>query len=640
MKTIINLCDMKFKYYSSISLTKGLLFFIVLFLTSNNLYSQTYSELYDLDFKRTNSVEQCWIKESVYAVSEIDSTQSVNGKHPMRICYPKLTFDSGKSTNIGMYMNFYQMLILPEKCNDHSVIKVSINSKSEYLNNIFFKVWGIDENENIVCRDSIALNSEQWMEQSITFKGNQMRCLYLEIMYHGSQDRKQCLWLDRVTVAVDNEDIRSWKVDEALPAVASIKSNYIVRLDSANDSTMLKNVVDVRNKKVVAIAESCSGSQSVKDMNYVLLKNLIQSNRCKVVMLEGLSADMALTANLYVQNLIQESYEEELEEMLKPTFDDYKSRVSFIKWLRGYNKKTHGKVHLLGLDQVSGNSFYLHSFFQYALDSIQGHDYLVKVGMEKYRDMCDLASKDSNLRLKLGDEFYKYLHWVLEEAAVPAVSDSIYRRGFNDDDIMKGYRMFCKVNHAITCFLKDEEMIAISAHSRHLASGNIRNEIALSELHLYKEKPLGYYLRDAFGKDFFSIGVQIGRGEYTAFAESVTNPRVVKELTENPKNSLEAYLSKAKEDVFYYLSKEIPHEVYTLLQITETEMFRQFCSPRIAFDAYIFIRDSEGLKNILKSPFYVSELLNRLKFEQATFYSKNHVKVPAELKGIPQGLEN
>lgn len=640
MKTIINHCDMKFKYYSSISLTKGLLFFIVLFLTNNNLYSQTYSELYDLDFKRTNSVEQCWIKESVYAVSEIDSTLSVNGKHPMKICYPKLTFDSGESTNMGMYMNFYQMLILPEKCNEHSIIKVSINSKSEYLNNIFFKVWGIDQNENIVCRDSIALDSEQWMEQSISFKRNQMKCLYLEIIYHGSQDRKQCLWLDRVTVEVDNEDIRSWKVDDSLPAVASIKSNCIVHLDSANDSTMLGKAIDVSNKKVVAIAESCSGSQSVKDMNYVLLKNLIQSNRCKVVMLEGLSADMALTTNLYVQNLIEESYGVELEEMLKPTFDDYISRVSFIKWLREYNKKTQHKVHLLGLDQVSGNNFYLHRFFQYALDSIQGYDYLVKVGMEKYRDVCDLVSKDSNLRLKLGDEFYKYVYWLLEEAAVPAVSDSIYRRGFNDDDIMKDYRMFCKVNHAITCFLKDEEMIAISAHSRHLASGNIRNEIALSELHLYKEKPLGYYLRDAFGKDFFSISVQIGRGKYTAFAESVTNPRVVKELTENPKNSLEAYLSGANKNVFYYPSKEIPHEVYTLLQITETEMFRQFCSPRIAFDAYIFIRDSEGLMNILKSPFYVSELLNRLKFEQATFYSKNHVKVPAELKGIPQGLEN
>lgn len=631
---------MKFKYYSSISLTKGLLFVTVLFLTSNNLYSQTYSELYDLDFTRANCAEQCWIKESVYALSEIDSTLSVDGKHPMKICYPKLTFDPGKSTNMGMYMNFYQMLILPEKCNEHSVIKVSINSKGEYLNNIFFKVWGIDENENIVCRDSIALDSEQWMEQSITFKGNQMRCLYLEMMYHGSQDRKQCLWLDRITVEVDNEDIRSWKVDESLPDVASIKSNGIVHLDSANDSTMLEKAIDIKNKKVVAIAESCSGSQSVKDMNYVFLKNQIQSNRCKVVMLEGLSADMALATNLYVQNLIRESYEEELEEMLKPTFDDYKSRVSFIKWLREYNRKAQRKVHLLGLDQVSGNNFYLHRFFQYALDSIQGHDYLVKVGMEKYRDVCDLVSKDSNLRLKLGDEFYKYVHWLLEEAAVPAVSDSIYRRGFNDDDIMKDYRMFCKVNHAITCFLKDDEMIAISAHSRHLASGNIRNEIALSELHLYKEKPLGYYLRDAFGKDYFSIGVQIGRGEYTAFAESVTNPRVVKALTENPKNSLEAYLSGANKSVFYYPSKEIPHEVYTLLQITETEMFRQFCSPRIAFDAYIFIRDSEGLKNILKSPFYVSELLNRLKFEQATFYSRNHVKVPAELKGIPQGLEN
>lgn len=57
------------------------------------------------------------------------------------------------------------------------------------------------------------------------------------------------------------------------------------------------------------------------------------------------------------------------------------------------------------------------------------------------------------------------------------------------------------------------------------------------------------------------------------------------------------------------------------------------------FDCH-FIITVGGLKNILKSPFYVSELLNRLKFEQATFYSKNHVKVPAELKGIPQGLEN
>lgn len=180
----------------------------------------------------------------------------------------------------------------------------------------------------------------------------------------------------------------------------------------------------------------------------------------------------------------------------------------------------------------------MHRFFQYALDSIQGHDYLVKVGMEKYQDICDLVSKDSNLRLKLGDEFYQYVHLVLEEAAEPVVSDSIYSGGYNDDDILIDYRMFCKVNNAITTFLKDDETIAISTHSRHLVSGNIRNEISLSYLHLSKTKPLGYYLRNAYGNDYFSISIQIGRGEYTRFAESVTNPRVVAELTDNPKNSL------------------------------------------------------------------------------------------------------
>lgn len=230
------------------------------------------------------------------------------------------------------------------------------------MNNIFFKIWGIDNNENIVYRDLIALSSLQWKEQNVNFEGNKIRCFYLGIMYHGSQDEKQSLWLDRVTVEVDNKDISSWTIDESLPDVESIKSNDMIYLDSTNDSKTLGNIIAVKNKKIVAIAGSCSGSQPIKDMNYVLLKNLIHSNRCRVVMLEGMCADMALTTNLFVKNLIQERYETELEEILKPTFDDYKSRVSFIKWLREYNKRTLNKVHLLGLDPVSHNSFLYASF--------------------------------------------------------------------------------------------------------------------------------------------------------------------------------------------------------------------------------------------------------------------------------------
>lgn len=92
---------------------RGLFPIIILFLTSSHLYPQTYSELYDLDFTHMTNVGCSWMKESVYVLCKIDSTIFVNGKHPIKIGYPKLTFDPGISTNERMYMNFYQMLVLP-----------------------------------------------------------------------------------------------------------------------------------------------------------------------------------------------------------------------------------------------------------------------------------------------------------------------------------------------------------------------------------------------------------------------------------------------------------------------------------------------------------------------------------------------
>lgn len=599
-------------------------------------FSQTYGELYDLDFTRTNWTEPSWMKQSFYAIASVDSTQLVSGKYPMKVHYPQSLFELDRSSNINMYMYMYQLIVLPNLSGQHPLVKVSINSKSKQLEDVFFKIYGIGKNENIICRDSVALDNQEWKEQSITFKNKNIRCLYLGIRYHGTRKKEQCLWLDRVNVKVENKDIRSWMVDEALPDMTmSINPEYVVKLNPSNDSTMLVDVPVLKNKKVIALAECCPGSQPIKDMTYTFLKNMVLNNHSRVIMFGGAPADMFLTANLYVQGVISEEYVTELEESLKATFDDYKSKVNFIKWLREYNKRVQDKVQLLGLDGCCSSNFPLHRFFQYALDSVQSYDYLVKIGMRKYQDVYNLASKDSSLRLKLGEKFYRYVLSILKEVTEPVVADPIYYALGDDNAALTGSKMFSKVNNAVENFLKNDETIVITAHSKDLATGNIRCEIVLPEFYLSKGKTLGYYLHDAYGDDYFSICFQIGKGTYTSFEESIIHPIAVRELKRNPKNSMESYFSGAKEDVFYYPSDKISKEVFTLLQITQTNAFRYFCSPQAIFNAYIFIRDSNPLNNML-SPSYVSKLIDKLKYEQMSFYYKNHVSVPTKIIGAPQ----
>lgn len=142
---------------------------IILFLLLTvGIFPQSIEDMYDLDFESyAKSYRGDWTKRGAMVLFSIDSMEIVNGKYPLKIS-SRRTMRHGGIYDEKRELLLSHTVILPSYVHGE-ICNVSINSKSENIENWKFEVRGVDESEEVLFSDSVYLESNIWKKSSMSF---------------------------------------------------------------------------------------------------------------------------------------------------------------------------------------------------------------------------------------------------------------------------------------------------------------------------------------------------------------------------------------------------------------------------------------------------------------------------------------
>jgi erythromycin esterase-like protein len=212
----------------------------------------------------------------------------------------------------------------------------------------------------------------------------------------------------------------------------------------------------------------------------------------------------------------------------------------------------------------------------------------------------------------MGDTEWDYLRHAVSklESSMFRKGKTIYFKRSFSPYAGRDQKMFLNISQAIDLYLSSDEKVLIWSHLDHVSQRS---------LYIYPEiHPLGYYLNQCYGNEYYSIGLLAGEGTYTA-----VNPKdSARTLTVHPlaipvKNSLESICLQTGHDYFFCPVEALSQDFLYMRSCGRFVEADQFYLPQYLpnrMDAFIFEKRSEGFEvpDIWKNP---SEL-KRIKFKR------------------------
>ena len=572
-----------------------LLPFVFVCFASLSVKAQTIAEKYDLNFRQIDRNDKLWLSSGFNCDFLIDSTNLDQNRRAFKLYY-KPTVPNNKK----MSFDWSKTILLPggipkKKC------EVSIVSKDDIAHNLWFTVTGLDREERETSSKSITISSRLWKAKKISLLPGYVAALRIGIHYDGDSSANQNIWLGEIKIKVNGKDITnesyfSKNKKDSIEAIKGIVKEKMIPLAFGNDSTLLANIKELRNKRIIGLGECSHGSNTIKVASYQFIKNMIVNYNCKLVLLE-IPVDATLILDMYVQGKIPNSYQKQIEADRKLSIGGYKNLVDFLNWLKAYNERSVTKVHLFGIDNPSDPQLYLFEYHLALLGKEGGKFYLRKTVERKYGDIIAFAQRDTMFQNRLGKQSFEfYLSILKNETAV--MSNLVEWEKDRDINMSK------RVNSLVNIFLKPGEKAAIYAHSGHL------NSVEQFDDNLKKVTPLGFYLKNNYGNQYFSISFQIGEGTYTQ-DKSPHGQTMVDTLIKPPPYSFEYAGLATGSSYFYYRSKYLNDAILSYCSIARASRnenkFRFSCLKR-RFDAYVFIKESTPIKEVELFPaFYAMD---------------------------------
>ncbi|WP_379993971.1 erythromycin esterase family protein [Dysgonomonas termitidis] len=577
------------------------------------LFSQSIEDVYDLKFESFGkSYRGDWMNQGSMVKVTIDSNEVVNGRHPIKI-YSKNTWSKNMPDREKILL-LSRTVILPEHVNG-SYCKVSINSKSENLINWKFGIKGLDVNENILHSDSLYIESEDWQEHSLSFPLNDIKAVKIEIsIIDDDPSDDQNAWLDRVYIDINNQNINACRVDKpGSNADPSLNKEYLIPLSLA-DTTIARRIPGIEDKKIIGIGECTHGSQEIKHVCFQLMKSLVVQSNCNVILIER-PADMSLKWDLYTQGVLAEAIEPEIIQELKCMFDDYESFFNFLQWLRKHNETSEAKVRIFGFDTLADPQTTLYEYFKLLIGDANSLCYLQKLNENDYESIRKYALNDSTLQSSLSSKDFDYLLFLINEA------EHNPSKLWGRDD-KREYGMWRKTDEIIKIYLKENDKAVVYAHSSHT------NKMKDFFSDIFTIPSLGAYIYRKYKDEYFSIAIQVGKGEYTQDDTGAFSKAVLDQLQYPVIESFEYRALKMGNDYFYYPTNKLDNNISSIRVIgRERRGLNQFffCSLNKRFDGLIFVSKSSKLNNIEEYPFFYTTGLFGLKRAKRKEILKNEL---------------
>ena len=575
--------------------------FLILSAICLHANSQTYGKRYDLSFETDDRCGWGWLGLAYSTESSPDKEITLNGKHPVKF-YHKI-WERVKQTDT-MIFTLCKIIPLPSYRKGETC-SISLNSKSEGLEKFFLIVTCFDEYENATFADSISLNGRDWESNTVAFKLTKEKIIRININYHGDNNPKQAVWLDKITIKVNGRDIADYDIydlDEQSKEKLKkgIDKKYLIPL-SNNDDSLVPILEMVKDKKIIGLGECTHGSQEIKYSIYQFARTMVKKGDIKLFMVER-PVDLMLKYDLFVQGYTTDEYIHLLKEDAQCYFDDYESFIDFLIWLRKYNSSSTSKVHLLGFDRIMSPRLALYQYHLAILGDSASLPYLKLIKSKQYKELSKILDSGTSFRDKTGEECFKFYMYLLESCDTPQINPA------NNSDV-RDIEMAKRIQKATDIFVKNGEKVILHAHAWHI------DRTVSIEGYPPKNIKAGCLLNEWYGSMYFPVSFQIGEGKYTDDECRKVGGNTSVSLSAPLPQSFEWIALNSGFDYFYYPAKQLGRDIIFAKNIARESRLREkerFLSLSKHYDAYVFVRLSSPLKNIQPLPaFYMSGYIER-----------------------------
>lgn len=516
---------------------------IILFaciLIVNNVTAQ-YKDL-NLSFESLNSKDFRWQYSSEYQnILYFDTVNVKDGKQSLKII-------DASALDIMPLPNFlasvFQYIKLPDSANN---IDLSVYSKSKQVDGAWIKLYGLDENGELVSRDSVSIISPlNWNKFQLNIQTTTANSIYLEIFFHTKHSIKSSeftkekevpqLWIDNIQIKVNGQDISSYHESEFY--ICAIDREEIcnhVKLNS-NLLEIIDSIPDFKNHRILAFGETTHTSREIQQFVFNSTKVLIERNNCKLFLME-IPFEIGLRLNEYVGGKTDES----IEELLFFNLINSNEFISFLNWIRDYNSKNNSKVTIIGID----TGHFLSELDRHLFRLIENHTPKSKIfetfadflSRNKYNDALTVINNHGDTLInELGNELFLEIKHALE------IRNGQLNPDHDMADSYRDYLMYQNSKWAIDNYLKQGDQAVLYAHLGHVNKGN-------AFFCRFDVNSMGRYMNRNYGRDYFTTVVTVGTG-------TIADPKKMKSdvgysLSVNIHGSIEELCMSSDDRLFY-----------------------------------------------------------------------------------------
>ncbi len=515
----------------------------------------------------------------------------------------------------------------------NSGVNIKLRYKTEKCKDLSVIVTSIGECEKINSIDTIPLQiNEKWQDSLLNIKIDEHTFfLNISLAANGIKDEFGKVWLSKFEYDFVSKNIfcKFFKIEKKEEIAFNEKD-----LVSWNNSNI--SLLPFFNKKILAIGETVHGAKTLNDIAISIIKERILKKQCKAILLE-IPIELSFYINRYVNNDNRFKLEHISKEFERTLYSE--STLSFIKWIREYNKTNQQKVFFLGFDigYIEMKSRVDFFNFLYTLNStLQNKDIkkickklilrkekntTEKVITEKERIGAIIKMFKNNKQLS---KVFTHEELILINSYLELTKETSesYFRFVNRDKYMEKI-----ITSIIDNIIKQDETITIFGHFGHL------NYLTSQSLFAINYFAAGYYLKNKYKNDYSCIALLANQGK-VMLGKTSKNFGVFN-LDKAPPNSLEYQINSFNKDsVYLSMDKFNCSNIFKERLNSNTKIkdsFQSFFIPKSRIDGVLFVKNVENInksKEVLKknlnynhiSITEYTEILNKVKSK--TFNSK------------------
>ena len=543
-------------------------------------HNVNYTKRYNLDFNNFQDSVTTWRKFFCRSNTKIDTSIIYNGKHPFKIYPFKMNISNHLDYNVS------QQILLPDA--KFNTIEVCLTSKMKNITRAKLWIDHISEYEKIMFTDTVDINSTdaQWHTFSHTFSSKGVKYLGLRFFISSKSEQEKMAWLDKIQIFLDKKPIDSFPLQDA-PLFALKESAGVVELSLEENKYSL--IPEFANKKIMALGETTHGSASINKVVTQIVRHQIESNNCRLVLLE-LPFELMLSVDKYVKG--DTSFAgDSLIKSYRPYYDK-EALDALIHYITEYNiQHVDDPVTLMGMDI----SLSMENTYEYLLH------YVKCMNLKKkdivLNDFCDILSYKSTLNFSSEVLTYVENHPELKQLIPSSDYNAIVQslkisemmppvfeiRADFRDLVMKQNTTFLLNEYA-----PEDKRVIIYTHFNHANYGTINYSIV---------KPtMGTYMKDEYKEAYGCLGILLGNGNVLAL--TMEEPECLRKIFSPKKNSMEFCFDVLPESFFYCPStdfEDMPSYIRLLgVPYMEKEQF-YLINPKARMDGAIFIKESEAV---------------------------------------------